>query len=209
MLLFEIASADSIIDWFVESMSAIHRAAYTRAESAFNSSGDPRVARLQGNGVLGKWYSENLITKRRESLESLVNLLKPNTIKLNPIITTGKQKEQMQYSSSRELQSFITRLLPVLKSRGYKTQVSRLETISNTFNTKMEKLFATEPDDEPEQKTKPVVDNTQKDQATKMVMDAIKNLPKDIQHSVRTDVARQGNTLQALKKVLTAKGIKL
>ena len=211
MLLFEVLSSNSIVDWFVESMSAIHRVALTRAESAFNSSGDARVARMQGNGVLGKWYSENVITKKRESLESLISSLKPHNVKLNPIITTGKQKESLQYSSSNELRQLISRLIPVLRTKGYKNQADRLETISSSFKEKMQKILTSDSDDEsePETKTKPKHDNTQQDQAIKIVMDVIKGLPKDVQHEVRTEVARRGNSLQALNQVLKAKGIKV
>ena len=136
----------------------------------------------------------------------MLKLFQPHRVKISPIITDSRQKEKLQYSSSKELHSLINQLIPVLKSKGFKTQASRLETIRDTFAMKLEKLFTVE-DDEPKEKTKH--DNTQQEQAIKVVMDVIKNLPKEVQHSVRTEVARKGNTLQALSQVLRSKGIKV
>jgi hypothetical protein len=107
------------------------------------------------------------------------------------------------------LLTVIKHLIPVLKNKGYRTQANRLDSSVNTYSKKMSALFGSR-EEEPEKKKPKNDDHSgQINQATKIVMDTIKGLPDNIQHSVRTEVARRGNTPTALNQVLSDRGTKL
>jgi hypothetical protein len=167
---------------------------------------------MQAGMVIGKWYSQNVITHGTYSINDLVNTLKPHTIKIPDILTTSRQKEEQGYSSSRNLQNLVTGLIPILQKRGYVTQAKILANAQNTFITKMEKLLASDPDDDIPQQTRPKQRSnigSQHNQANQIVQDAISRLPTDIRHSVRTAVAARGNTIAALSAELQRRGIQL
>ena len=119
MLLCEISSSDSQVDWFVEMMSSIFNTAFNRAESNYEKSGDARVAKMQATTVLGKWYSENVINKRGNSLQALLASLQPHHVKLPDLIGTGSDKAKQGYSSSKSLLTIIHQIASVFKSKGY------------------------------------------------------------------------------------------
>lgn len=208
MLLVEVMSSQSVVDWFVSAMVPLFSTAYNRAESTYNDSENTKAARMQAGMVLGKWYSENVITRGSYSLNDLVNLLKPHDVKIPDIITDRKQKEEMQYSSSGNLQQLITDLVPVLQRKGYGPQSKILANALDTFRKKMTALFAGPVEEPVRARPDPVVGN-QRDQANQLVQDIISRLPRDVQHDVRTAVARRGNTLAALSAELEARGIRM
>jgi hypothetical protein len=163
---------------------------------------------MQAGMVIGKWYSENIITRGKYSLNDLVNLLKPHNITIPDIITDRKMKEEMGYSSSGNLQQLITDLVPVLAKKGYANQSKILNTTLETFRKKMGALVTRDQEVEaPVRRVNDPVAGNQRDQANQVVQDIIGRLPADVRHSVRTAVAQRGNTLAALMQELDRRGI--
>lgn len=107
------------------------------------------------------------------------------------------------------LLTVIKHLIPVLKNKGYRTQANRLDSSVNTYSKKCRHYLVQEKKNRKRKKPKNDDHSGQINQATKIVMDTIKGLPDNIQHSVRTEVARRGNTPTALNQVLSDRVIKL
>lgn len=207
MLLIEVMSSTSVVDWFVSEMRSVLSQAYDRAESVYDSTGDTKVTRMQAGMVPGRWYSTNVINKSGYSVRDLLNLLKPHDIKLPDILTDRRQKEATGYSSSGNLFGIIEELIPVLQKKGYKVQANILRSTVDTFRSKMARLLAGE-EAEPVTPREPTVDvGAQRREATQIVQGIIQGLPRDVRHAVRTAVAARGNTLAALKQELDRRGL--
>lgn len=207
-ILLEDKSTDSIVDWFTSSIkSACERGAQI-AEKTYDTTGNDKLARMHGGAAIGKWYAENVINRGGPSVALFLKLLQPHNVKLPDILGTGLQKEQGGYSNSGNLRKVIADISPVLKAKGYDAAVDSLQRSLDSYAARISQIGLD--DDEPVEQTVKKTDMApQYTGAEQIVMDIIKQLPANIQADVRRESARKGNTLQALRTILAARGIKL
>lgn len=210
MLLFELMSTDSIVDWFAESMSSTYAKAYDVASKTYESTDNLKLAKMHGGAMLGKWYATYVINVNGPSLPQLLKSLKPHNIQLPEILGTHAQKEAEQYSSSRNLQTLIHELIPLLHKRRFSKAADSLYAATTSYAQKMSVLGQEDDEDDvPPAKVKNPTVDAQHSAAQQMVMSTIAQLPRDIQATVRQQVSRKGNTMQALRDVLKANNIQM
>lgn len=209
MLLYEILDSQFIEDWFVDSMVALFRTTYDRAESAMNNTDDFRVAKRVGASTIGKWYSANTINRGQYDLQSLITSMKLPPTTLPPLIGKQADKEAAGYSSSANMVSVINAVIKQLQKRGKGRLSDRLQRVLSDYRQSMIRLGQgniEEPVSPSPAPRNPTL-STQQQTAQSIVMDVISRLPNSVQHDVRTEVARRGNSLQALQQVLASRGL--
>lgn len=208
--LSEDGTLDSLVDWFYTEVKSALARGISAARATYDSTGNIKLARMHGGAAIGKWYAANTIYNRGPSIELLLKELQPHNIELPAMLGTSRQREDEGYSNSKNLRNLITDIIPVLAKRGFTRQASGLAAAVRVYLDRMAEIEL-EHSPAPDVKVSKKADSTsaQASSAERMIMDIIKQLPKDIQGDVRSEVARRGNTLQALKTSLDDRGISL
>lgn len=194
----------SYAQWFVEHMRVVLDSAFYRAQKVYHNEGKKRVANMQIGLVLGKWYSTNVINHGGYSLS---HLAREFGLKLPDILTTGSSKQEQEYSSKANLMNLINQCIDAFGKHGMEREAKQLANQLQRFNDRVADLFKEESEDVgtsvAANADKRETLSKQQLEAERAVNDVIASLPKAIQHTIRTEVARRGNTLQALQQVMS------
>lgn len=213
MLLNEIINPQSITEWFASNVVSVYAKACEQANNTFAETGTYKIAARMAGSILGRWYSANVINPSQYDIQSVVSSLNLPSDTIPQMIGIKSDRESMRYSASSNLTSVVLAVSDSLKQRGKKELAQKLSRAVDEYRstlTKIRNQQKEEKDDNADvqlkQPKKSFAD--QKAVANALVMDVISKLPDSIRHSVRTEVARRGNTIQALQQVLNDKGIK-
>lgn len=201
MLLYEVLSTQSMVDWFVNGVKDAYDRAANAASKTYDSTDNLKLARMHGGAALGKWFAENVINHRGNSVNGLLRELR--AINLMPEMPgTHRQREEDNFSMSSALQTLVANLRPVFAQRGYGKQYQQIIDAQKKYADVIKRIKEQDSAEEVVAALKAPPREDPNLQAHALMNNVISQLPKEHRGPARDYVSRRGFTPQALQQYL-------